>query len=194
MPINAIKWKHEACGLAVVLILPALITWVPFVKGMYGWSQEQCWIKTSENNNCMFDSAGLTIMLVFDYGPGLLAVLTVFILLVTIFTVMCRRAVRVEHRFCQPSVHQKGLKEVLPLLLYPPIYLVLWAAIVATRIYDIAVNVRVQERNSMIPWLAYSIATFSGRLFIPLICLLHLSRLCRIKKQTRQHLLTTTTW
>ena len=127
---------------------------------MYGWSQEQCWIKTSENNNCMFDSAGLTIMLVFDYGPGLLAVLTVFILLVTIFTVMCRRAVRVEHRFCQPSVHQKGLKEVLPLLLYPPILRCTMGSISGTRIYDVAVNVRVQERNSMIPWLVYSIATY----------------------------------
>jgi len=116
---NAIKWKHEACGLAVVLILPASISWVPFVKGMYGLSQEQCWIKTSENNSCLFDSAGLTVMLVFDYGPGLLAVLTVLITLVTIFTVMCRRAVRLEHRFCQLPVHQKGLKEVLPLLLLP---------------------------------------------------------------------------
>jgi len=45
----------------------------------------------------------------------------------------------------------------------------------------------------MIPWLVYSIATYLKRLFIPLICLLHLSRLCCIKKQTRQHLLTNTT-
>ena len=32
---NAIKCKYEACSLAVVLILPAAITWVPFVKGMH---------------------------------------------------------------------------------------------------------------------------------------------------------------
>ena len=52
---NAIKCKYEACGLAVVLILPAAITWVPFVKGMYGWSQQVgCWIKISESN-CTYD-------------------------------------------------------------------------------------------------------------------------------------------
>jgi len=45
----------------------------------------------------------------------------------------------------------------------------------------------------MIPWLVYTVATFSGRLFIPLICLLHMCRLCYRKKQTRQHVLTTTT-
>ena len=27
--VITIKWKHEACGLVVVVLLPALITWVP---------------------------------------------------------------------------------------------------------------------------------------------------------------------
>jgi len=190
---NAIKCKYEACGLAVVLILPASITWVPFVKGMYGWSQQVgCWIKISENN-CTYDYEGLTFMFVFGYAPELFIVLATLISLVTIFTVICRRAVRQEQVFYQTSVHQRGLKEVLPLLLYPLIYLVLLTAIMATRIYDVAVNIRVQERNSMTPWLVYSIAIYLARLFIPLICLLHVSRLCRRKKQTRQQVVTTTT-
>jgi len=121
---NAIKWKHEACGLAVVLVLPASITWLPFVKDMYGWSQVQCWIKISESD-CIYDYEGLIFMVVFDYGPELFVVLAIFVSLGTIFTVMCRRAVRQEQAFYQPSVHQRGLKEVLPLLLYPVIFLVL---------------------------------------------------------------------
>ena len=190
---NAIKCKYEACGLAVVLILPAAITWVPFVKGMYGWSQQVgCWIKISESN-CTYDYEGLTFMFVFGYAPELFIVLAILISLGTIFTVICRRAVRQEQVFYQTSVHQRGLKEVLPLLLYPLIYLVLLTAIVATRIYDVAVNIRVQERNSMTPWLVYTIAIYLARLFIPLICLLHVSRLCCRKTQTRQHVVTTTT-
>ena len=160
---------------------------------MYGWSQPVgCWIKISESN-CMYDYEGLTFMSVFGYGPELFIVLATLISLVTIFTVICRRAVRQEQVFYQPSVHQRGLKEVLPLLLYPLIYLVLLTAMVATRIYDAAVNIRVQERNSMTPWLVYTIAVYLARLFVPLICLLHMSRLCCRKKQTRQHVLTTTT-
>jgi len=161
---NAIKCKYEACGLAVVLILPASITWVPFVKGMYGWSRGGCWIKTSESD-CVYDYVGLTWMFVFDYGPELFIVLATLISLVTIFTVICRRAVRQEQVFYQTSIHQRGLKEVLPLLLYPLVYLVLLTAMVATRIYDVAVNIRVQERNSMTPWLVYTIAVCLGRLF-----------------------------
>ena len=63
---NAIRWKHEVCGLAVVLILPLSITWVPFVKDKYGLSQAQCWIKASESN-CTYDYIGLTFMFVFSY-------------------------------------------------------------------------------------------------------------------------------
>ena len=124
-------------------------------------------------------------MFVFDYGTGLLAVLTVFITLLAIFIVMCRRAVRQEQVFYQTSVHERGLKEVLPLLLYTLIYLVPLTAIVATLIYDAAV--------SMTSWWVYSIAVYLARLFIPLFSLLHVSRLCCRKKQTRQHVLTTTT-
>ena len=162
------------------------------MKGMYAWSRGGCWIETS-GSDCLYDYEGLIFIFVFDYGPELFIVLATLISLVTIFTVMCRGAVRQEQVFYQPSIHQRGLKELLPLLLYPLIYLVLWTTIVATHIDDAAVNIRVQERNSMTPWLVYTIAIYLARLFIPLICLLHVSRLCCRKKQTRQHVLTTTT-
>ena len=106
---------------------------------------------------------------------------------------MCRRAVRLEQGFCQSSVHQKGFKEVLPLLLYPLIDLVVWTPIVTIRIYDVVMSMHKQERNSKLLWLVYSIAVYFGRLSIPLICLIHSSTLCCRKKQTRHHNQTTTT-
>ena len=67
---NAVKVKHEACGLAVVLLLPLLVSWVPFsVKNMYGLSEVICWIKVSENSTCNYDYIGLTFLFVFYHGP-----------------------------------------------------------------------------------------------------------------------------
>ena len=67
---NAITVKHEACGLAVLLLLPLLVSWVPFsVKNMYGLSGVICWIKVSENSTCDYDYIGLTFLLVFYHGP-----------------------------------------------------------------------------------------------------------------------------
>ena len=128
-------------------------------------------------------------MFVLDYGPQFLVCLVTFISLVTIFIVICTRAVRLEQGFCQPSILQSALKEVLPLLLYPLIYLVLWTTIVAARINDVVGSMRIQERNSRLPWLMYSIAVYFERLYT--FDLLHLSIMCCRKKQTKQHFPTT---
>ena len=66
---NAVKVKHEACGLAVVLLLPLVVAWVPFVKNMYGLSGAACWIKLSENSACDYGYICLTFLFVFTMGP-----------------------------------------------------------------------------------------------------------------------------
>ena len=116
---NAVKVKHEACGLAVVLLLPLLVSWVPFsVKNMYGLSGVICWIKVSENSTCDYDCIGLTFLLVFYHGPVFCVGMATFIALCTTLIVMCRRAMRQDQGVCQRSIHRRGIKEVLSLILY----------------------------------------------------------------------------
>ena len=131
---NAIKVKYEACGLAVVLLLPLVVTWVPFVYDMYGLSEETCWIKLSKNNTCDYDSIGLTFMFVFSYTPSFCGDIVTLVALCTILIVMCRRAMRQEQGVGQRSVYQQGVKEVLPLIFYLVVYLLLWTAMVTIRI------------------------------------------------------------
>ena len=59
---NAVEVKHKACGLALVLLIPPLVTWVPFVW-LYGLSEAACWIKLSENSTCDYDYIGLVLWL-----------------------------------------------------------------------------------------------------------------------------------
>ena len=56
----------------MVLLLPLLVTWVPFVKNMYGLSEVMCWIKLSENSICDYDYNGLTFLFVFSFALSLL--------------------------------------------------------------------------------------------------------------------------
>ena len=135
---NAIRRKHGICGLVVVLILPFLFNWLPFLKNMYGLSGGQCWIKLSVTSNCKYDNVGLAFIFLLAYSPAILVGIITFVSFGTIVFVMCRRALQQEQGLHQPSVHQQGIKEVLPLLLYPLIYFLLWVGLVATRIYDAA--------------------------------------------------------
>lgn len=121
---NAITWKREVCGLIVVMTLPFSFNWIPFINNMYGLSGLFCWIKLSENSNHHYESVGLTLMSVLFYSPSFVVCLFTFISLVAIATAMCKRATQSENGLCQPSVHLLGLKEVLPLLIYPIFYFV----------------------------------------------------------------------
>ena len=189
--VTAVEWKQEACGLAVVTILPFLFNWIPFVKDMYGISGPYCWIKQSMNSNCKYDDVGLTLMFLLLNGPEFFVGTVVFLSLAVIAAVMCRNVMG-QQGTSQPSIHQQGLKEVLPLLLYPVVYLVLWAAVTAFRIYEIILSV--QDRNpSYSLQLVFNVLSDVRTLLIPLICLLHLSTMCFRKKQNRQSTLSTTT-
>ena len=189
--VTAVKWKQEVCGLTVVLILPILFNWIPFVNDMYGLSGSYCWIKPSMNSNCKYDYMGLTLMFVLLNGPEFLVSIVVLLSLVAIAMVMCRNVMR-QQGTSRSSVHQQGLKEVLPLLLYPLVYLVLWAAVTAFRIYGVVLSV--QDRNPLYSLqLVFNIISDVRTLLIPMICLLHFSTVCCRKKPKRRSTLSTTT-
>ena len=188
---NAIKVKHEVCGIAVVLVLPLLVSWVPFVKNMYGLSEAACWIKLSENSACDYDYIGLTFLFVLYYGPTFCVAMVTLVALCTILVVMCRRAMRQEQGVGQRSVYRQGIKEVLRLVFYPFLYLLLEVAVIAIRICGAIPSVH--NTNFKLQWLIYSIIVYILRLFVPVICLLYLSIACCKKECNKEQPLNTTT-
>ena len=181
-----VKRKHEIYGLAVILVLPFLINWLPFVidKNMYGLSGGECWIKPSVKSYCDYDGVGLTLMFVFSYVPAFLVCLITFVSFGTIAIVMCKRALQQEQGLRQPSVHQQGLKEVLPLLLYPPIYFLFWMIVVATRIINVLQKVQFQFSVTLAHYVVFLLVAL---LMVPLVFLLHSSiNFCR-KKRNKLH-------
>lgn len=190
---NVTGTKQEACGLTVVLILPFLFNWIPFVKDMYGLSGPHCWIKQSMNSNCEYDNVGIALMFSLLNGPEFFTISVVLVSLVAIAIVMCRKVMKQQPRVGQPSIHQQGLKEVLPLLLYLIIHFVLWAAGVVLRICDAILSAQDKTPPHSVLLVLHHMVINARLLLIPLICLLHLSMsFCR-RKQNKQHALNTTT-
>ena len=172
-----VKLKHEICGLALVLILPFTLNWIPFVKGMYGLSGGGCWIKPSVKSFCEYDSVGLTFSFLLSHAPAFSVCLITFVSFGTIAIVMCKRTLQQEQGLRQSSVHWQGLKEVLPLLFYPLIYFLLWIGLAVTRVYDTLQSGQDKKfQYSLV--LIHNTFSFLIRLFVPLIFLLHLVIKC----------------
>ena len=65
----------------------------------------------------------------------------------------------------QQSVYRQGVKEILPLVLYPFIYLLIGAAVIAIRICSAIPSVH--KTNFKLQWLIYSIIIYIVKCFVP---------------------------
>ena len=135
----------------------------------------------SVTSDCKYDNVGLAFIFLLAYGPEILVCIITFVSFGAILIVMCRRALQQEQGLRQPSVHQQGIKEVLPLLLYPLIYFLLWMGLVATQIYDATQGRKFQYSLILIHDIISGVIT----LLLTTAVLLHSSTNC-FKKTTKK--------
>ena len=143
-------FSKDLCRLEPLYILssfgiPLLFSWIPFVNNLYGIAGAWCWIK-----NWKGDCAKEKILLgtieqyLFLYAPGLLSLfLDLLMVIITVSVLMyrsyCRSSKAQEE--CDPLLQRqvekqkKAFKEILPLILYPIIFIILFLPSAIQRIY-----------------------------------------------------------
>ena len=172
---NASKPSHEAIGVAVIVLVPFAVDWLPFRWGSYGLSGLWCWIELTDEH-CDNLLRGLGLMLAVEYVPVILTVLFTIISFTLITITLCRRSHRTEIKWKWTSVYQRGLAEAAALMVYPSIYGIIFVFRVIHRTYYV-----VQIRNTTPPsytlWLTHSAALGIGGILIPLLYILRPSNL-----------------
>ena len=101
------------------LLLPLLISILPFTTNTYGLAGSWCWIR-SESQECpgQQNIAGLVEQFALLYVPGVIALAMQSVAMVTIIVILCYRAkwnTLYDHGVMQTLV----LKQMLPLAAYP---------------------------------------------------------------------------
>ena len=125
--------------------IPLLFDWIPFVNGLYGVAGAWCWIKNWKGN-CPEDKMllGTIEQYAFLYVPGGVLFLIDLILIIVTIGVLLYRS------YCHPvketaeydpllerqaKGQKKAFKEILPLMLYPIIFMILFLPSLIQRIY-----------------------------------------------------------
>lgn len=113
---------HEVSGVAMILFLPALLSWIPFVHRTYGLAGVWCWMKVdcSNSNNSsesLFSKDVEIGMVALDIVPNVASL----VLICAVGVVFGRRArtIRMPEYMYLRKQHWLALKEVFPLSLYP---------------------------------------------------------------------------
>ena len=123
--------------------IPVICDWIPFVNGLYAVAGAWCWIKNWKGD-CPNDKImiGTIEQYAFEYAPGgLLFLIDLILIIVTIGVLLYRSycwPVKTEYDPLlerQAERQKKAFKEILPLMLYPIIFMILFLPSLIQRIY-----------------------------------------------------------
>lgn len=170
---------YEVAGLTCVALLPALISWVPFVRRTYGLTGVWCWIGdecAAPYRSNWGSQLRLGAAVVGDVIPITISV----VLIVVVAVVFCWR---LRNKSGLRAQHLRALRELLPLTCYP---LASAVSLFFGLINSAALHSQSRYAGEMITLCLMQTAA----LFLPLSFLLHPSIRRRIRiKFSKQHTL-----
>ena len=160
--------KYEIGGLILCIVLPLIVSAVPFVNfengTMYGMAGDWCYIKLTDED-CQRYKEGLIEQFTLWYGPLLFFITVNFVAMLAVTVMLCRgaRGLQLQQQY------KEALKETAPLLFYPILFEIVISMDFANRVYY---AVTLKQDNFPL-WAAHAVADSCMPLFIPLSFLLH---------------------
>ena len=143
----------EVIGYLIIFFIPCLVFWIPVVNNSFGQTSVWCWIRCSSISS---------LQLMASLGP---LVVLYLISLVMIFVVVVRFVVELKRGHMKVA-HKAALKEVLPLLIYPGTYSVVFGLAVFSPLY-VSNEYGSVSRSIFIPIIQ------ATRLLLPISFILH---------------------
>ena len=113
----------EVGGYLVIFFVPCLVFWIPILNNSFGQTSVWCWIRCVPQVGSLTFAASLGPLL----ALYLISVVMVFVVVVKFLIELKRGHVR--------DAHKAALKEVLPLLIYPGMYSVVFGVAVFAPLY-----------------------------------------------------------
>ena len=166
---------------------PLLIAWIPFIHNSYGLSGAWCFIR-SWNDNCPTEKylEGIVEEFLLFYGPAFLMVGLCIVAIVTMLSVQLYRARYSMYDEKTPLLHRdrrkKMIKQLLPLLAYPIIYLLILLFPLSNRIYAAVAT------NTSLFYLVFH----AGGVFLSMALVVHLCSVRKYKQGKRREVKDTT--
>ena len=130
---NLKKW--EPLYVLSSVLVPIVISVIPFTTGSYGRAGAWCWIQNWKGNCPLnISTAGVIEQFTVWYGPAFVVFVGDSLAVVVMAIVLFRRACRYSQDK-EWQQHKEALTQMLPLLAYPITYIILLLVPIATRVH-----------------------------------------------------------
>ena len=136
--LNRPTHKFEPIFWVITYTLPLLWTWIPFINRSYGLSGAWCGIRVLDTN-CNSFTFGKILQFTLWYIPLFLLLFITFVISIMV-AIKVRRDTKswVGLYDAKTKANQEKIKEIMPLLFFPAIYLVLNTFSFIDRLYSSA--------------------------------------------------------
>ena len=181
--------KLEVFYIPISVIFPLLHSWIPFTTNSYGMSDASCWIR-GWKNNCARDKStpGLIELFALCYGPlYLIAVLDAFAIVIMVIVLIRKNfferrgsKIDVENVPLLTSRKKEAVRQLMPLLIYPLLFLLMIMFGLVDRVYA-----AIAMAPSYPLTIIHAVLGFSWPFFAGLALILHLCLLREWKKKGR---------
>ena len=159
--------------------IPLLFDWIPFVNGLYGVAGAWCWIRNWKGG-CPEDKImlGTIEQYAFLHAPGtvlflidlILIIVTIGVLLYRSYCCPVKKAAEYDPLLERQAKRQKkAFKEILPLMLYPIIFMILFLPSAIQRIYGAIVP----ETQRYFLYVLQAVTIPGYGLFVGVIVIIH---------------------
>ena len=134
--------RFEPAYIVCSVVLSLVVATVPFMTKTYGLSGPWCWIENREDDcstQVLLD--GVIEQFALYYGPGLAFLAVDFAVVIVMVTILVVRVHR-ERKDMKNTNHplQEALKQIIPLVAYPVLFLFLLVPGFANRVYGATPN------------------------------------------------------
>lgn len=157
------------------IIFPLIPAVIPLATKSYGIDGARCWID-DRDSDCHVFVKELAEIYTLWYGPAIISLLLANSAIVLLLLIMRHRAYNEVDPELTPLVrkNKQALRQMLPLVFYPLLFLVLMVIPVVTRLISDALG----DRNNFVLILLHGIAyppggCFSGLAVIIHVCIMH---------------------
>ena len=178
--------RFEPMYVVTSMLIPAIISCVPLATRKYGPAEVWCWIKDWDCHSSTHDSAAIIEQFALWFGPCMAVLILTVVAMVAMLVIVVHR-IYGRHTTLKRDQNWKALKQLLPLAIYPILFLVFNIMPFVNRLYGSLNSIAESDQTRYGLSISHAVGLGCWNLSTGLVVIIHVSVAGFSRKGTGVH-------
>lgn len=169
-----LRSRFEPMYVVTSMLIPAIISCVPLATGKYGPAELWCWIKDWDCHSSTRDSAAIIEQFALWFGPCMAVLILTVVAMVAMLVIVVHR-IYGRLTTLKRDQNWKALKQLLPLAIYPILFLVFTIMPFVNRLYGSLNSIAESDQTRYGLSISHAVSLGCWNLSTGLVVIVHVS-------------------